>query len=204
LVTEGSLYYSYATTTFGTGVPNYTTGGTYNNSTGILTFTRTDGNTYTAGTFSYLTAATLSAANVLSVASNGTSATTTTINAVTGGTYSNGTITLSGTGSVNGNTITGFPTSLTGAYLPLSGGTVTGGAVFQNGVTANTIFAGSGSTNSSAVLEASSTTQGFLPPRMTELQRTSISSPATGLMVYQTNNDEGLYIYKSFGWVQII
>ena len=63
------------------------------------------------------------------------------VNAVTGGTYSNGAITLSGTGSVNGNTITGFPTSLTGDYLPLSGGTVTGNTIFQSGLTSNTISA---------------------------------------------------------------
>jgi hypothetical protein len=39
---------------------------------------------------------------------------------------------------------------------------------------------------------------------MTEAQRIAIISPATGLMVYQTDGDEGLYINKSFGWVQII
>jgi hypothetical protein len=49
-----------------------------------------------------------------------------------------------------------------------------------------------------------STSRGFLPPRMTESQRNAIGSPATGLLVYQTNGDEGYYIYKSFGWVQII
>ena len=135
LATEGSQYYSYATTTFGAGTPNYTTGGTYNNSTGILTFTRTDGNTYTAGTFSYLTAATLSAANVLSVASNGGSPTTTTINAVTGGTYSSGTITLAGTGNFAA-TITGFSTSTASAF---TGGTVSGATNFTGGVTANTL-----------------------------------------------------------------
>ena len=133
LVTEGSLYYSYATTTFGTGVPNYTTGGTYSQSTGVLTFTRTDGNSYTAGTFSYVTATTLSAANVLSVASNGGSPTTTTINAVTGGTYSNGTITLSGTGNFAA-TITGFSTDIS-----FTGGTVSGATNFTGGVTANTL-----------------------------------------------------------------
>ena len=49
----------------------------------------------------------------------------------------------------------------------------------------------------------SSTSKGFLGPRMTETQRLGISAVA-GLVVYQTNNDEGYYIYKSFGWVQII
>jgi len=105
----------------GTGISAFS----YNQSTGILTITKNDATSLTAGTFSYVTATTLSAANVLSVASNGTSATTTTINAVTGGTYSNGTITLSGTGSVNGNQITGLsaltPTTLYSGDGALSG-----------------------------------------------------------------------------------
>jgi hypothetical protein len=58
--------------------------------------------------------------------------------------------------------------------------------------------------NASAILQADSTTQGFLPPRMTNLQRTSISSPAVGLMVYCTDAVEGLYINKSTGWTLVI
>lgn len=58
--------------------------------------------------------------------------------------------------------------------------------------------------DASAVLEVASTSKGFLFPRMTEAQRGNIGSPATGLMVYQTDGDEGVYIYKSFGWVQVI
>jgi hypothetical protein len=65
---------------------------------------------------------------------------------------------------------------------------------------------GIGSTlpNASAKLDVTSTTQGFLPPRMTNTQRTSISSPAVGLMVYCTDAVEGLYVYKSTGWTLVI
>jgi len=54
--------------------------------------------------------------------------------------------------------------------------------------------------NASSVLDLVSTTKGFLPPRMTSAQRTAIASPAVGLMVYQTDGTEGLYIFRSTGW----
>ena len=57
--------------------------------------------------------------------------------------------------------------------------------------------------NTSAILEVRSTTQGFLPPVMTSAQRLAIATPATGLMVYQTDGTEGLYIKKSGGWALI-
>lgn len=57
---------------------------------------------------------------------------------------------------------------------------------------------------SSSKLTIDSTTQGFLPPRMTNAQRLAISSPAVGLIVYCTNAPEGLYINKSTGWTFII
>ncbi len=56
------------------------------------------------------------------------------------------------------------------------------------------------SANASAMLEVKSTTKGFLPPRMTESQRTAISSPAEGLLVYQTNGTEGYYYYDGSAW----
>jgi hypothetical protein len=52
----------------------------------------------------------------------------------------------------------------------------------------------------SAILDITSTTKGFLPPRMTSAQRTAISSPATGLIVYQTDSVEGLYVYSGGSW----
>jgi hypothetical protein len=45
-----------------------------------------------------------------------------------------------------------------------------------------------------------STTKGFLPPRMTQAQRTAIVTPAEGLIVYQTNGVIGLYIYANATW----
>jgi hypothetical protein len=52
----------------------------------------------------------------------------------------------------------------------------------------------------SSILTMESTTQGFLPPRMTAAQRTAIASPAEGLIVYQTDSVIGLYIYSSSTW----
>lgn len=58
--------------------------------------------------------------------------------------------------------------------------------------------------NASAKVQIDSTTQGFLPPRMTNAQRTAIAKPAVGLMVYCTDAVEGLYIYKSTGWTFVM
>jgi len=72
--------------------------------------------------------------------------------------------------------------------------------IFASG---NTVLGG-GTDNASALLNLSSTQKGFLPPRMTAAQRTAISSPAVGLIVYCTDATEGLYIYKSTGWTFVI
>ncbi len=58
--------------------------------------------------------------------------------------------------------------------------------------------------SASAKLEIASTTQGFLPPRMTAAQRTSISSPAEGLIVVQTDSTVGLYIYIGAAWHALV
>ena len=47
--------------------------------------------------------------------------------------------------------------------------------------------------DNSAMLDVKSTSKGILIPRMTAAQRSAISSPATGLMVYQTDNTTGFY-----------
>lgn len=50
--------------------------------------------------------------------------------------------------------------------------------------------------HASSVLDVSSTTQGMLTPRMTTVQRTAISTPADGLMVYDTDL-KSFYHYNS-------
>ena len=127
---------------------------------------------------------------------------------VTSITVGNGLSANSSTGAVT-IVFTGS-TGTSGDYLPLSGGTVTGGTVFQSGLTANTFYSsgqvaiGTTSPNAKAIIEIASTTQGVLFPRMTKVERDAITSPPIGLILFVTDDNEGLYIYKTSGWVQII
>jgi uncharacterized protein (TIGR02145 family) len=56
--------------------------------------------------------------------------------------------------------------------------------------------------NTSAMLDVSSTTKGLLPPRMTTPQRDAISSPATGLVIFNTTTN-GLEVKSSTGWTSL-
>src|SRR6476660_5281251 len=55
----------------------------------------------------------------------------------------------------------------------------------------------------SSALEIKSTTQGLLISRMTLAQRNAIASPATGLMIYQTNNTPGFYYFSGTAWTAV-
>jgi hypothetical protein len=59
----------------------------------------------------------------------------------------------------------------------------------------------------SAMLDVVATNGGILIPRLTQAQRDDISSPATGLLIYQTDNDPGFYYNQgtpaSPDWVSI-
>jgi hypothetical protein len=61
---------------------------------------------------------------------------------------------------------------------------------------------GIGNTNPdpSSILDLTSTTQGMLAPRMTESERDAITSPANGLLIYQTNNAYGFYYWDGSSW----
>lgn len=53
--------------------------------------------------------------------------------------------------------------------------------------------------DNSAMLDIKSNSHGLLIPRMTETERNLISSPATGLLIYQTDNIPGFYCFDG-GW----
>ena len=57
--------------------------------------------------------------------------------------------------------------------------------------------------DASSALEIESTTGGILIPRLTETQRDAISSPATGLMIYQTDGTVGFYYYNGSSWANV-
>ena len=58
------------------------------------------------------------------------------------------------------------------------------------------------SPDASAMLDVSSTTKGLLIPRMTDSERTAISSPAIGLMVYDTT-ESIIYFYTGSKWQRL-
>lgn len=57
--------------------------------------------------------------------------------------------------------------------------------------------------NASAILDVASTTKGMLIPRMTQAQRDAIATPATGLLVYQTDGAAGFYYWDGAAFSQI-
>ncbi len=63
----------------------------------------------------------------------------------------------------------------------------------------NSVGIGTVTPNTSAVLDISSTTKGLLIPRMTTAQRTAISSPASGLLVFDTNT-KTIWAWDGSAW----
>jgi hypothetical protein len=102
-------------------------------------------------------------------------------------------------GFVNGSTGTASSTQATDTL------NVVGSGIVSTSATAKTLTIATPniSTSADAVIKLDSTTKGFLMPRMTLAQRTALSSPSIGLLVYQTDTTEGVYQYTSLGWTLI-
>lgn len=92
------------------------------------------------------------------------------------------------------------PAGATGATGPAGASPFTlngANAVFTTG----SLGVGIGSPNASALLDLTSTAKGFLPPRMTTLQRGAIATPANGLQVYDTDLKD-LMLFNGTAWVK--
>src|SRR5688572_20817827 len=71
------------------------------------------------------------------------------------------------------------------------------------GTNAQNVGIGTTSPNASALLDLNSTTRGLLLPRLNNTQMFGIQSPASGLVVFNTNYNE-LYHYNGTSWHSII
>ena len=62
---------------------------------------------------------------------------------------------------------------------------------------------GTNTPHASAALEVKDSSRGILIPRMTATQRTSIASPAEGLMVYQVDSAKGFWYWEGSSWISV-
>jgi hypothetical protein len=76
-------------------------------------------------------------------------------------------------------------------------------AVVLTATTYAQVGIGTTTPDASSALDITSTTKGLLIPRMTAAQRDAISSPAIGLMIYQTDGTVGFYYYNGSSWAEV-
>lgn len=60
---------------------------------------------------------------------------------------------------------------------------------------------GTTSPDNSATLDVTSISSGVLIPRMTQIQKNAIISPATGLLIYQNDGVSGFWYYNGTAWI---
>lgn len=88
----------------------------------------------------------------------------------------------------------------TSVYIPVQ---VDGSFLYLNSNSGGNVGINTATNVPSAQLHISSTTKGFLPPRMTNAQRVAIATPAVGLVAYSTDTTEGAFVNTSLGWQRI-
>jgi hypothetical protein len=72
----------------------------------------------------------------------------------------------------------------------------------QNVVTTGAGGFGTATPDAKAALDVTSTTQGFLPPRMTTAQRDAIVSPTAGLVLYNSTTNK-LQVRTNTAWADL-
>lgn len=75
--------------------------------------------------------------------------------------------------------------------------------VAKTAIAQNNLGVGTATPDASAKLDVRSTNQGILIPRMTAAQKTAIVSPATGLLIYQTDGTAGFYYHNGTAWTTV-
>lgn len=75
-------------------------------------------------------------------------------------------------------------------------------AMFQTGLVAQSVGIGTETPDASALLDVASTDKGVLIPRITTAQREAITTPATGLLVYDTDSDS-FWFQGTTGWTEL-
>jgi hypothetical protein len=85
--------------------------------------------------------------------------------------------------------------------IPVVSTTWTANGINQYSNVAGSVGIGTTEPDPSAILDVSSTTKGFLIPRMTTAQRNAIVSPSQGLTVYDLNNQKS-WIFTGVVWVE--
>jgi hypothetical protein len=85
-------------------------------------------------------------------------------------------------------------------YLLALGLAASIGSYAQTTPTEGNVGIGTKNPDNSAVLDLQSSNKGLLIPRMSVEQRNAIKSPANGLIVYQTNEKTGVYVFDGKSW----
>lgn len=88
------------------------------------------------------------------------------------------------------------------ASAAIAGSKVSPNFAAQNVVTTGAGGFGTATPNAVAALDVTSTTKGFLPPRMTGTQRDAISAAPAGLMIYNSTTNK-LQVRTDAAWVDL-
>jgi hypothetical protein len=99
-------------------------------------------------------------------------------------------------------TITNIVNADVSATAAIAGSKVNPNFGSQNVVTTGDGGFGTASPDAKAALTVTSTTKGFLPPRMTTAQRDAITSPTAGLVLYNSTTNK-LQVRTNTAWTDL-